>query len=109
MKLRDHPLMSCVGMRDWPPAWLWRGGSEDTRPDGEVGLLKEVILSDIDPPTRCFLVIQHMGAEYVGCLPLRDSTFCREIYRVLSESCGHLIHEIGDIEVCYPLNEASDR
>ena len=99
MKLRDHPLMSCVAVRNWPPTWLWRGGSEDTRPNGEIGFLKEVILSDIDPPTRCFLVMQHMGAEYIGCLSFGNSAFCREISRVLSEYCGNLIHEIGDMDI----------
>jgi hypothetical protein len=44
MKLRDHPLMSSLGMRNWPPAWLWNSGAEDTMPNGEVGLLKNVIL-----------------------------------------------------------------
>jgi hypothetical protein len=39
----------------------WRDGSEDTRPAGEVGFLRHVILSDIDPPKRCFLVMEHMG------------------------------------------------
>jgi hypothetical protein len=54
MKLRDHPLMSCLGMRNWPPAWLWNSGAEDTMPNGEVGLLKNVILSDIVLPPGVF-------------------------------------------------------
>jgi hypothetical protein len=98
--------MSYVGMRNWPPAWLWRGGSDDTMPTGEVGLLKDVILSDIDPPTRCFLVMQHMGAEYVGCLSCENSAFCREIYRVLSDHCGNPIDEIGDVDISYVSNGA---
>jgi hypothetical protein len=98
MKLRNHPLMSCVGMRNWPPAWLWRDGSEDTRPAGEVGLLRHVILSDIDPPKRCFLVMEHMGAEYIGYLSFENSAFCREIYRVLRDHCGNPINEIGDVD-----------
>jgi hypothetical protein len=106
MKLRDHPLMCSVDMRAWPPTWLWRGGSEDTRPTGEVGLLKDVILSDIDPPTRCFLVMQHMGAEYIGCLSFENSGFCREIYEVLGEHRGNSIDEIGNVDISYPLNGA---
>ena len=109
MKLRDHPLMSCVAVRNWPPAWLWRGGSEDTRPNGEVGFLKEVILSDINPPTRCFLVMQHMGAEYIGCLSFGNSAFCREISRVLRDQRGNSIHEIGEIDISYAPNELGDR
>ena len=101
--------MSYLGMRSWPPAWLWRGGSEDTRPNGEVGLLKNVILSDIDPPTRCFLVMQHMGSEYIGCLSFGDSDFCREIARVLRDHCGSSIHEIGDMDMSYASNGSVDR
>ena len=105
MKLRDHPLVSCLGMRNWPPAWLWNNGAEDTMPVGEVGFLKNVILSDIDPPTRCFLVMQHMGAEYIGCLSFGDSAFCREISRVLRDQCGRSIDEIGDLDISYTPNE----
>jgi hypothetical protein len=104
MKLRNHPLMSCRGMRNWPPAWLWRDGSEDTRPAGEVGLLRHVILSDIDPPKRCFLVMEHMGAEYIGYLSFENSAFCREIYRVLRDHCGNPINEIGDVDISYAPN-----
>jgi hypothetical protein len=104
MKLRDHPFMSCEGMPNWPPTWLWRAGSEDTRPNGEVGFLRDVILSDIDPPNRCFLVMEHMGAEYIGCLSFGDPAFCREIYRVLREYSGAPIFEIGDIEISYAPN-----
>ena len=106
MKLRDHPFMSDVNTRNWPPAWLWRGDGEDTRPNGEVGLLRDVILSDIDPPTRCFLVMQHMGAEYIGCLSFENSAFCREIYRLLGGYCGNRIDEVGDIDISYASNGA---
>ena len=52
--------MSCSDVRSWPPAWLWRDGSDDTKPYGEVGMLREVILSEIEPPDRCFMIMQHM-------------------------------------------------
>ena len=103
MKLKDHPLMP------WPPAWLWRGGSEDTRPIGEVGLLRDIILSNIDPPNRFFLVMQHMGAEYIGCLSFGNSAFCREVYGILSEHCGNTILEVGDIDISHAPNELGDR
>jgi len=103
MKLRDHPLMSHGGVRNWPPAWLWRAGSDDSRPYGEVGMLREVILSEIDPPDRCFMIMQHMGAEYIGCLLFENSDFCRKIYEILCEYCGNPINEIGDIELSYAL------
>ena len=93
--------MSHGGVRNWPSAWLWRAGSDDSRPYGEVGMLREVILSEIDPPDRCFMIMQHMEAEYIGCLLFENSDFCRAIYEILREYCGNPIHEIGDIELSY--------
>ena len=105
MKLRDHPLMSCSDVRSWPPAWLWRDGSDDTKPYGEVGMLREVILSEIEPPDRCFMSMQHMGAEYIGCLLFENSAFCRKISEILREYCGKPIQEIGDIELSLPFED----
>jgi hypothetical protein len=62
MLLRAHPLMTYKGIRSWPPAWLWRGGNENTHPEGEVGILKDVMLSTITPCT-CFLIMEHCGAQ----------------------------------------------
>jgi hypothetical protein len=53
MKLRDHPLMTCKDVRSWPPAWLWRDGYENTHPEGEVGILKEVMASTIPTHNAC--------------------------------------------------------
>src|SRR4030095_16617682 len=61
-------------------------------------------LSDIDPPKRCFLVMEHMGAEYIGYLSFENSAFCREIYRVLRDHCGNPINEIGDVDISYAPN-----
>jgi hypothetical protein len=35
----------------WPAAWLWRGGSEDTRPDG-VSVSSSVIFAAPKVPLR---------------------------------------------------------
>jgi hypothetical protein len=101
MKLRDHPLMSYRGTHSWPPAWLWRGGYETTYPQGEVGILKYVMASTVAPYNRCFLIMEHCGAEYIGALLLSDPAFCREVYRVLLKSCGDTIQEIGGIDLSH--------
>jgi hypothetical protein len=103
MKLRDHPLMTYKDFRSWPPAWLWRGGYETTHPEGEVGILKEVISSNVASYSSCFLIMEHCGAEYLGVLVLSDPSFCRQIYALLVENCGETISEIGDIDLSYML------
>jgi hypothetical protein len=71
--------------------------------------VKGCYLSDIDPPTKCFLVMHHMGAEYIGCLSFGNSAFCREIYGVLSDYRDNSIHDIGDIDISHTPNGAGDR
>jgi len=70
---------------------------------GEVGILKAALRSHIQPRDRCFLVMEHCGAEYVGALLLDDPAFCREILEVLSQHLGNTIQEVGDIDVGYML------
>ena len=103
MLLRDHPLMTYKGLRSWPPAWLWTAGYGTTYPMGEVGILKAVLRSHTETHDRCFLVMEHCGAEYVGALLLNDPSFCREIFEVLLRNIGKTIPEIGDIDLTYTL------
>jgi hypothetical protein len=99
MLLRDHPLMTYQNSRSWPPVWLYCGGFDNTHPRGEVGILKNVFVSSVNPSTRCFLVMEHAGAEYMGDLSISDAAFCSEIYAVLLRHCGKTIQEIGDIDL----------
>src|ERR671925_1498067 len=54
MLLREHPLMMYKGNRSWPPVWLWTAGYDTSEPRGEVGILKAVLRSHIEPNDRCF-------------------------------------------------------
>jgi hypothetical protein len=99
MLLRDHPLLTYKRSRSWPPTWLWRGGNETSNPKGEVGILKDVIPSAIEPYDRCFLIMEHRGAEYIGALLLSDTSFCQEIFGVLVQNRGKPIQEIGSVNL----------
>jgi hypothetical protein len=99
MLLRDHPLLTHQNIRTWPPAWLYCVGFDNTYPLGEVGILKTVFVSAVKPSTRCFLIIEHAGAEYMGELSMGDAAFCNEIYQILLRHCGETIQEIGDIDL----------
>ena len=103
MLLRHHPLFSYHGMLTWPPVWTWTDGAENEHPRGEVGILKAVGLSDVQPADRCFLSIEHKGSRYIGCLLIDDRVFCHQIVKLLQAHCNHSIAEIGGIDVSYPL------
>jgi len=99
MKLRDHPLLSYKGARSWPPIWLWGGGNKYVYTTGEVGVLKDVMYSSIEPYEKCFLTMEHEGRKYIGTLLVGDPVFCREIYALLMEHRGKSIQEIGDVDL----------
>jgi hypothetical protein len=101
MELRSHPLMSYQSIRNWPPLWIWTGGTQNKQAEGEVGILKSVVLVGTEPFNKCYLIIEHDGEQYVGCLLFGNSSFCRQVYRVLDENCGVSLQHIGGIDVNY--------
>jgi hypothetical protein len=103
MLLRDHPLLSYKGIPSWPPVWTWVDGLENKRPRGEVGILQEVRLSNINPANRCFLSIEHEGSSYIGCLLIENQTFCAQIVNVLQGHCSCPITDIGSLDVAHTL------
>jgi hypothetical protein len=102
VKLRDHPLLSYKGVSSWPPTWLWGGGDRYVHAIGEVGVLKDVMPSSVEPYEKCFLIMEHEGRKYIGTLLVGDPVFSRKVYELLIEQRGKAIQEIGEIEV--PLN-----
>jgi hypothetical protein len=74
-------------------------GFDNTHPQGEVGILKNVFISSVKPSNRCFLIMEHAGAEYIGDLLVSDEAFCTHIYQMLLGQCGKTIQEIGDINL----------
>jgi hypothetical protein len=73
--------MSYHGLPNWPPVWTWVEGTENKRPNGEVGVLKQVRTSSIEPVNRIFLYIEH-EKEAVCCLitrlsACRSQTYCK--------------------------------
>jgi hypothetical protein len=103
MLLRHHPLVSRHGVPNWPPVWTWIYGEENQQPNGEIGILKAVLLSRIQPADRCFLLISHQRSDYIGCLLSDDRPFCKHITGVLRFCCNRSIAEIGSLDLAYTL------
>jgi len=103
MELRSHPLMGYRGLNNWPPIWTWRGVGEDARPRGEVGILRDVFLSKVDPRARIYLIMEYEAAEYMGCLLFEESGFCKQMCELLNSHRGASIVEIGSLNVSHLL------
>jgi len=98
LRFRDHPLLSFAGRHSWPPIWTWIGGDRDQYLRGELGVLKEIRLSE-RPAQKCFLVIEHKNALYMGCVLIGDQTFCQQVFELLTKHRGDGIEAIGDLNV----------
>ena len=100
MLLRDHPLMSYMGLPNWPPTWTWIEGREDKHPKGEIGTLRAVLLSGTRP-SRCLLLMSYEDSFYKGCLRFDDEVFFKHIVEVLQGCSNHSIAEIGSVHLMY--------
>jgi hypothetical protein len=90
-------------MPSWPPTWVWIIGRKSERPKGEVGILKELMPSKVSPGSRCFLIIDYHGGEYMGCLLLDDKAFCRQLQKLLPRFYNRPISEIGSLDLSHTL------
>ena len=103
MVLRDHPLMAYHGHPSWPPMWTWVNGLDNKHPQGEIGILRKVVESNIYPADRCFLYIDYEGSSYIGCLLIEDYAFCSQIVKLLQDCLNRTIVEVGGLDLSYTL------
>ena len=90
---------------------MWTGTGDNKFPRGEVGLLKEVYISIVDPNqpdsqrpyNRIYLFMEYRDSRYLGCLILDDPAFSRQLGKILSEQCGKTLKEIGEIDLSHLL------
>ena len=99
MLLRDHPLFNHRRVPSWPPTWTWVAGTDNKQPKGEIGILRDVYRSKIEPADRCFLYMDSDGASYIGCLLIDDTAFCRQIVEVLLANRNKMIADIGSLDL----------
>jgi hypothetical protein len=102
MELRNHPLMVCYGVPNWPPVWT-PANPRDDKPSlrGEIGALKYVLGQSSE--NTCFLLIAHDGGRYIGALLFDDRLFCQQICNLLQGCTGLTIKEIGDSDLSHLL------
>jgi hypothetical protein len=103
MLLRDHPLLNHRGIPSWPPVWAWTGGLDNTRPKGEIGILRSVQQSNVLPADRCFFYIEYEESLYIGCLLIDDYAFWDQIVKLLQGHYNRPIAVIGSLDLSHTL------
>jgi hypothetical protein len=103
MFLRDHPLSTYRGVLAGHPLGRGRGARTTNIQEGKIGILKDVLPSNIEPADRCVLYIDHLGASYIGCLQIDHHVFCRQVVDLLLANRNRPIVEIGNLDVSHSL------
>jgi hypothetical protein len=98
MFLRDHPLMTHQGIRNWPPIWICTTGKQAHPARGEFGILKQVKAHDYSL-SKCFLYMEDNHAIFISHLSFDYSFFCQKVVQLLKKNCGLPIRAIGGLEV----------
>jgi hypothetical protein len=83
------------------PTGIWIDGPEEKHPEGEIGILRSVLLSKLDHANRCFLLIFYEGSSYIGCLLFDDLAFCDQLVKLLQSYRNRPIAEIGSIDLAH--------
>jgi hypothetical protein len=94
--------MSYHRIPNWPPVWTHGYSRFVKTVTGEVGILKHVAIHD-QMPSRCYLITEHEGERYTGCLLFDDSIFCHQMRRILEDHIDRSIREIGDLDLRFTL------
>lgn len=102
VKLRDHPLMSFGGVRNWPPIWPQSRAGGTITLKGEIGILAH-IHHYVGEYNKIFLIVEHEGEAFVGGLLFDDVAFSEQLARLLKSKIGRSIREIGNLDLSYLL------
>src|SRR5262245_38579526 len=98
MLLRDHPLMTYRGLRNWPPVWFCTD-VHNQHPKGEGETLQAVCPSGMHPPNRRCQLMSHEGSAYLGWLLFDNPTFGSQVIELLKAHCNRCIAEIGGLDL----------
>ena len=98
MKLRDQLRTDKGTFYNWPPIWTNTRQDPTDNPQGEIGNLQDVFMSD-DNDSILFIAIEYQGRRYMGAIGFDSPALYLQISFLLQSSIGLSIKEIGDIDL----------
>jgi hypothetical protein len=112
--LRSHPRVAFRGQHSWTPAWICFAGEANADAKGEIGILRAVRWASrtTSLPDRCFLIVEHENALYIGCLFFDGESVCQRVFLKIQSHIGESIQQIGGLTLpksFEPMSPASRR
>ena len=99
MELRNHPVMVCDGMRQWPPNWLLTYGPGRAAVSGEIGVLEAVFLSQVI--INKVLLLMHTAEDNVsiGSLMFEKRDSAKAVFDLLYAQINKPVAAIGALDL----------
>jgi len=98
MKLRDQLRTHKGIFYNWPPIWTNTREDPTDKPQGEIGNLQDVSMSEDDYDVL-FIAIEYQGRRYMGAMGFDSPDLCLQISFLLLAHIGLSIEEISDIDL----------
>jgi hypothetical protein len=98
MKLRDQLRTDKGTFYNSPPIWTNTREDPTDKPQGEIGNLQDVLMSEDDYDVL-FIAIEYQGRRYMGAMGFDSPDLCLQIFILLLSHIGLSIKEIGDIDL----------
>src|SRR4051812_44821608 len=91
-------LRRCLSI-NWPPNWIRIEGEGDPQLTGEIGILRSIVRSRLQPLTTCYLMMDFQGCSYMGTLSIKEGSLSRQVFELLQQHSGDSIQQIGNLEL----------
>jgi len=99
MELRNHSVMFCDGVRQWPPKWLQTYGRGTVSVSGEVGVLEAVFLSQVVINKVYLLMHTVEGNAYLGTLIFEKLSSAKAVFDFLQGCINKPLSAIGALDL----------
>ena len=99
MELRNHPIICCDGVRQWPPKWLQTYGPDTVRVSGETGVLEGVFLSKVVINKVYLLMHTAEDNAYIGALMFESADSAKAVSDFLYAHINKPLAEIGALDL----------
>jgi len=99
MELRNHPVMVCDGMRQWPPNWSLTYGPGRTAVSGEIGVLEFVFLSKVTINKVLLLMHTAENNVYIGSLMFEQRDSAKAVFDLLYAQINKPLTAIGALDL----------
>jgi hypothetical protein len=83
---------------NWPPDWIRIDGEGNLKLTGEIGTLRSIVGSRLEPLATIYLMMDFEGGSYMGTLSFSESSLSNQVFELLQQHIGDGLQQVGNLE-----------